>query len=1077
MHIFTNQIKILSLFSAFVLGALSVSAQQTDSLAKKAPDSAAVVAPKNNTGLSVSGTITDATTGKPISGINVAVYQYQTAAITDDKGGFTVQVPAYTGVLIVSGQGYQTKELPIKGRKVVSTTLYEDGYNSVYSIANTPLGQKSIYNLPNSVTTINTNAGWETANETADSYLQGKVAGLNAIRRSGTPNSGADLYLRGYSSILATNKPLIVVDGMIYDNSHYGTSLIGGHSNNPLANIDFNDIDNFTVLKDGVSMYGTKAANGVIIISTGHSTDLATHIDFGVYSGFNVAPKNIPVLGTNDYRVYLSDIQKTSGLTAAQIQAMPYYNDNINSGTYYNYHNNTDWQKEVFKNSYNQNYYLRVSGGDNIARYTLSMGYGTNGAATDNTSLNRYNTRFNANLNLTRKFTVEANLSFTYNEQNLFDQGLSPKSNPIYLALTKAPFLTTHQINGAGDVSPNLENLDIFNTGNPRSVIDTAQDVAKSYRFFGNLNFKYQFNRYVSLQSLLGVTYDKVRESTFLPRAGVQPDTLGSVAVNGKNAILYSHMGTQVQRLYSIYNDTHFSYDRVYNRIHHVTASVGARFLNSTSADDYARGYNSATDQFISVGTGINTLRTTGGELGDWRYLNNYLGVDYQLLNKYFLSYNMAVDASSRFGSQISGALSIGGLKMAVLPSISAGWLISSEKFMSDISFIELLKLRASYGITGNDDIGNYAARQYYIPQNLLGVEGLVRGNIGNSNLQWEVNKKANIGLDASILQDRITIAFDVFQNTTTNMLTNDPQAQSLGFTNAVTNGGGMRTRGVELSLTGRIIANTRLKWDLGLNIASFRNVVTQLPNNSMQTNYAGATILTQVGMPANLFYGYKTNGVYRSDAEALASGVQVIAANSLSAQPHGGDVRFVDVNGDKVIDANDKQVIGNPNPDFVGSINSTLTYKRVSFSALFTFSKGNQIFNYTRQQLEGERGYQNQTINVLNRWQADGQVTNVPRAVFGDPIANSRFSDRWIEDGSYLRLRTVNVTYNVPIKAKGALKAIKVYATANNVFTLTKYLGYDPEFSATDGILTQGIDTGLEPQFTSIQLGIRIGL
>jgi TonB-linked SusC/RagA family outer membrane protein len=1076
MHIFTNQFKILSLFSAFVLGALSVSAQ-TDSLAKKAPDSVTVVAPVKTIGFKVSGTIKDAATGKPISGINVAVYQYSTAAITDEKGYFSVDVPSYIGVLVVSGQGYQTKEVPIKGRKSVSTTLYEETYNSVYSIANTPFGPKAISNLTNSVTTINTQAGWETANETPDSYLQGRVPGLNAIRRSGTPNIGADLFLRGFTSILATNKPLIVVDGMIYDNAHYGSSLIGGHFYNPLANIDFNDIDNFTVLKDGVSMYGSKGANGVILITTGHTNDLATHIDFGVYSGYNIKPKEMPVLGASDYRTYLSDIQKTSGLTAAQIQAMPYYNDNVNSGTYYNYHNNTDWQKQVFKNSYNQNYYLRVSGGDNIAKYTLSMGYGTNGAVTDNTSLNKYNTRFNADLNLTKKFTVAANLSFSYDEQNLFDQGISPKSNPIYLSLIKAPILALHQINGAGAVSPNLENVDIFNTGNPRSIIDTAQDISKSYRFFGNLNFKYQFDRYSSLQSLVGVTYDKVRESTFLPRAGVTPDTLGSVAVNGKNAILYSHLGSQVQRLYSIYEDTHYSYDRVFSRIHHITATVGARFLNSSSADDYAHGYNSPTDQFISVGTGVSALRTTGGELGEWRWLNNYLGIDYQLLNKYFLSYSMGIDASSRFGSQVPNTLSLGGLKLAVLPSLSAGWLISSEKFMSDVNFIDLLKLRASYGISGNDDIGNYAARQYYVPQNLLGVEGLVRGNIGNSNLQWEVNKKADIGLDASILHDRMTISFDVYQNTTTNMLTNDPQAQSLGFATAVTNGGGMRTRGIELAVSGRIIDNTRLKWDLGFNISSYRNVVTQLPNNSMLTSYAGATVLTQVGSAANLFYGYKTNGVYTSDAEAQSSGIQVIAANGLPSQPHGGDVRFVDVNGDKIIDSKDLQVIGNPNPDFTGAINSTLSYKRLTLNTLFTFSKGNQIFNYTRQQLESEKGYQNQTADVLNRWKADGQVTNVPRAVYGDPISNSRFSDRWIEDGSYLRLRTVSLSYNVPIKAKGALKAVKVYATANNVFTLTKYLGYDPEFSATESVLTQGIDTGLEPQFTSVQLGIRIGL
>jgi TonB-linked SusC/RagA family outer membrane protein len=1076
MNIFTQSFKILSLFSVLSVLSVTVMAQKADSTSTtKAPDSVAI-ARQNATALKASGTIIDAATGKPISGVNVSVVDFS-GAITNEKGNFTIKVPSYSAVLNISAPSYQSKEVPLKGRKSISTSLYDEGFTSVYDQANMPFGPKPINNLTKAVSIVDTKGSWETFAETPDSYLQGQVAGLNAVRRSGTPNIGADLFLRGYNSLYATNKPLIIVDGVIYDNAHYGSSLVGGHYNNPLANIDQNDIESYTIIKDGASMYGTKAANGVILITTGHSKDLATKIDFGIYTGFNFKPKNMPVLGANDFRVYLSDMLKSSGQTDAQIQAQPYMNDNVNSGTYYNYHNNTDWQKEVFKNSLSQNYYLRVSGGDDIARYTLSLGYANDGGITDNTSSQKYNTRFNADLNLSKKFTVGANVSFTYNEQSLFDQGVSPKSNPIFLSQVKAPFERQRQVNGAGLESPNYENLDIFNVGNPLSIIDTAQNTAKSYRFLGAINFKFKFNKYSSLQSVFAVTYDKVRESTFLPRAGVLPDTLGSVAVNGKNAILYSRLGSQVQRLFSLYNDTHYSYDRVFNRIHHITANVGLRYLDNESTVNVARGYNSATDQFISVGTGVNALRTTGGELGNSNWLSTYLGVDYQLLNKYFFSYNMAVDGSSKFGTQIPNTLSINGVKLAVLPSLSVGWLISSEKFMSNINFVELLKLRASYSLTGNDDVGNYTARQYYVSQNLLGQEGLVRGNIGNSNLQWESNKKANIGIDASLLNERLAITFDVYQNNTSNMLINEPQAAASGFTFAVTNSGGMRTQGIELGVNYRIVNHTQFKWDAGFNIAKYRNKITQLPNNSMTTNFAGATILTQVGLPANLYYGYKTNGVYTSTAQAVASGTKEVISGGLTATPQGGDVRFVDINGDNIIDAQDRQVIGNPNPDFTGALNSTLTYKRVSFSALFTFSKGGQLFNYVRQQLESQKNFYNQTPYVLNRWRVDGQVTNVPRVSYGDPIGNSRFSDRWIEDGSYIRLRTLSASYSLPINGKGGIKAIKLYATANNLITFTKYLGYDPEFSATESVFTQGIDTGLEPQFKSVQIGVRLGL
>jgi TonB-linked SusC/RagA family outer membrane protein len=1069
MHIFTKSFKAISLITVFVLASVAVFAQKTDSTA--------VAVVKKRSGLFAIGTILDATTGKPLSGINISVFEYS-AAITDDRGAFSVEVPSYLDVLLVSSQGYQAKEVALKGRKDVSAVyLFEDGYTSVYNVARLPFGLTPLNQVSNAVTTINVQGAWEANSETPDTYVQGKVAGLNAIRRSGTPFEGADLFLRGFSSLNATNKPLIVMDGMVYDNAHYGSSLFGGHFNNPLSHIDINDIDNITFVKDGVSMYGTKAANGVILITTGHTNDLATKIDFGVYSGYNFRPADIPVMQASDFRVYLSEMLKSSGLTDAQIQAKPYMNDDVNSGTYYNYHNNTDWQKEVFANSFNQNYYLRVSGGDNIAKYTLSLGYGNDGSVTKTAGLNKYNTRFNADLNLTPKFTLSANLSFDYNEQNLFNQGISPKTSPQYLALVKAPFLRLHQINGQGSESPNLEGLDIFAVGNPTTIIDTAQQIAKSYRFVGSINFKYEFTKYLKLQTLLGVTYDKVRESYFIPRSGTQPDTVANPYVVGKNnAIAYSRLGSQVERVYLLNEDTHLTYDKVFGRIHHVIVNVGTRLISGESQDDYAKSFNSPTDQFLSVGSGITQV-STGGELGNWLWLNNYIGVDYLLKNKYFVSYNMGIDASSRFGSDIKQTLSVGGLKYAVLPSISAGWLISSEPFMSKVNFVTLLKLRASYGLTGNDDIGNYAAKQYYVSQNFSTAQGLVRGNIGNPELQWEVNRKANIGLDASLFKERLSLSLDIYQNTTNHMLVNEPAYVASGFSYVVANDGSMRTNGIELAVNGRIINTPKWKWDMGINIAAYRNKILQIPNGSMTTSYAGATILTQVGLPASMFYGYKTNGVYTSDAEALASGIKEAQSNGNLLQPHGGDVRFVDVNGDHVIDANDAQVIGNPNPDFTGGINSSVSYKRISLTALFTFSKGNQAFNYVRQQLESEMNFNNQTLDVLNRWRVNGQVTTVPKATYGDPIANSRFSDRWIEDASYMRLRTLSILYNVPVKAKGALKSVKIYATGNNLLTFTKYLGYDPEFSATESPLTQGIDTGLEPLFKSVQLGIRIGL
>jgi TonB-linked SusC/RagA family outer membrane protein len=1075
MQIFTKSIGLILFFC--LLCGIKTMAQDTDSLtAKQMADSIARYKTDSLTranGKKIVGIIKDASTGKPVSGINVSVPQYS-AAITDEKGSFTVNVPNYDVLLIVGGQGYQPKEIALKGRtKIPEVLLFEDNYNSVYDVANTPFKPTPLNQTSTAVNSVNTLGAWEpTSLELPDTYLQGKVAGLNVIRRSGTPNAGASLFLRGFNSLNGTNAPLLVVDGMIYDTNNFGSSIIGGHVHNPYSNIDLHDVQNITILKDAAAAaYGTKGGNGVILLTTNSNPDLATKIDLGIYSGYNYINSSslLPLMRAGDYRTYLSDVMRTSGLTSTQTAALPYFNDNPANADYNTYHNDTDWQKQAFKNGFNQNYNLRVSGGDDIARYVLSLGYGDNKGITRLTDVARFNTRFNADLKISPKFTVTANLSFNYNEQKLRDQGLTTKTNPIYTSLIKSPLLRVRQVNSQGVESPNLADVDIFGYSNPEALTLNAQETNRNYRFFGNFNFKYQFSRYFSAQTLVGVTADKVRESYFIPRVGVANDTTST-------AIIDSRLGSRVQRLFNLYNDTRVNYSRIFNRIHALNVNLGTRFAQYNTNDNFNFGYNSAIDQLISVGTGDPALRRTGGDIGKYRWFNNYLNANYQLYNKYILGLNVALDASSRFGNQATDGVSLGGVKMALLPSVSAGWIVSSEKFMSDLNFVELLKLRASYGWVGNDDIGNYAARQYYVSQNLLGLQGLVRANFGNPQLQWEVNKKLDFGFDASFLQERLSITADYFKNTTTKMLTQEPAPTAGGLVYAVTNNGAMQTSGVELSVNGRIINNANFKWDLGFNIATYRNKITKLPGNSMQTSYAGATILTQVGMPAGVFYGYKTNGVYTSNAEAAAAGISYRNAQGNLVPQQGGDVRFIDANGDKIIDDNDKQVIGNPNPDFTGGITTGFTYKRLSLNALVTFTKGNSLYNYTRRQIESASGPQNQSLAVVNRWRADGQVTNIPRASYGDPSGNSSFSDRWIEDGSYLRLRTVSVTYDVPFKYK-AFKYFKIYATGNNLLTFTKYLGYDPEFAATTSLLTNGIDTTLEPQFKTVQLGVRIGI
>jgi TonB-linked SusC/RagA family outer membrane protein len=698
------------------------------------------------------------------------------------------------------------------------------------------------------------------------------------------------------------------------------------------------------------------------------------------------------------------------------------------------------------------------------------MGYMGNEGVVKETDIKRYNTRFNAAFNFTKRFTGTANLSFTYNEQKLKDQGIADKTSPLFLAWTKAPFLHSHDVNDAGVESPNLADADILGISNPLAIINNMLAYNKYYRFAGSFGFKYDISKSVSASTLVGVVYDKVRENFFVPRKGVADDTLS-------NAIADSRMGTQVKRLFSVYNDTWLEYNHRFKREHSLMARVGLRYQHNDAEQDYAAGFNSATDDLVSVQNGLNALRQVGGGIGEWNWLNAYVGAEYSFKDKLFLTLNAAMDGSSRFGKQARDGIAIAGNKFPVLPSVGAAWLISSEPFMAHAP-VDLLKLRATYSITGNDDIGNYSSHQAtYTSQNLLGAQGIVRSGIANPGLQWETNYKINAGIDVAFWNERVSLSVDAYHTKTDNMLVYETLNTATGFKTILANGGNMNNQGIEASVNVRMINKRDFKWDAGVNIGAYKNKIVAVPNNGFTTTYADATILTAVGGPANQFYGYTTQGVFATDAEAAAAGLVKKNTDGSFTAFKGGDIRFTDVDNNKIIDENDRSVIGNPNPAFTGGFSNRLTWKRFELNTLFTFSEGNDVFNYVRYQLEAMSDANNQLVSVNNRWRGNGQITTTPKATWGDPMGNSRFSDRWIEDGSYLRLRTVSVTYNLPLKANGFLKSAAIYATANNVFTLTRYKGYDPEFSASPSVFAQGIDTGLDPLFRSVTLGARIGL
>ncbi|MBP6181732.1 SusC/RagA family TonB-linked outer membrane protein [Flavobacterium sp.] len=1067
-----KNLQLTCLISIFFAGSLNVQLH-AQTVQDSTVTATIATTPKKVEGILVKGVVKNAKTKEGLSGINVVVKGFS-AAITNNDGSFEIRTPHLESLLTISGQDFQTKVFALKKRDSgLEIYLYESYYSPSYQIANLPSGEELQYTNTKATNVINfKNDQWSSPiNESVGGFLQGRVAGLNSIRKSGVTGSGTNMMLRGFNSIYATNKPLIIVDGMVYDDEDYGSGIIQNNSSSPLANIDVKDIEDITVLKDDSSLYGAKGANGVIIITTTRPVDLSTKIDFTMYGSVNQEPDQLPLLGSGAYRTHLSQLIASGGATQEQVASQFYMNDDPLVTGYYKYHNQTNWQDQIFKTSQSKNYFLKIRGGDNIAKYGLSVGYLNSEGVIDNTESSRYSTRLNAALRLTDKLSVDANLSFINNIQSQWDHGFAYKTSPIYLALTKAPFFGVNAINDLGEVSPNFEDVDNFDVGNPVAILNKGKGINKNYRFFGNLNFNYNISNSWHVNSIFGLTFNKERESFFIPDKGVAnidiPIGIPGISVTGTN-----RSGSEVQSLYSLYTDTYTSYLKNFKNTHNLDVRFGVRSQSNKSESDLGLGFNSATDDFTSVGAGSNVLRQVGGVLGEWNWLNIYASAKYNFRDKYFLTTSYAVDGSSRFGDNLDGTN-----KFSLLTSLTGAWLISSENFMKNLKAIDYMKFRISYGESGNDDIGNFTAQKYYVSQNLLGLQGLVRGNIGNPNLQWETVKKFNLGLDLGLFNERVNATIDVFSNKTENMIIYESINVVSGFDYMVSNSAKMQTLGAELTLNSRIINKPDVTFDLGLNLATYKNEIQSLPNGDILTQFGGATYLTANGNAANLFYGLQSNGVYSTTSEANEDGLSKRLTNGQLVPFGGGDMRFTDTNGDKVIDDKDRVIIGNPNPDFTGNITANITYKRFSLQGLFNFSVGNDIFNGLRYNLEKMSGYENQSIAVENRWRAEGQQTDMPKAIWGDPMGNAGFSSRWIEDGSYLRLKTFVLGYDFSIEKYKYIKAIKIYATADNLFTVTNYLGYDPEFSATASIFGQGADIGLTPQFKTFQLGLRLGL
>lgn len=1072
-----------------------------------------VVEEKNRL-ISISGIVIDEVTKAPIAGVRVQTLgDNRYTAMTNEKGSFTIKVPDFASALYVEVPRYLSQQVAIRSNEegqIVQISLLSNRFKEMYT-------NDTEYTATNEFSVRG-------GGVTVDNEIQANLgADIRAINRSGALDGGNALFIRGLNSINANAQPLVIVDGIEWDMQYNRAVLHQGRAFNMLANISPEDIEKIQVLKNATALYGARGANGVILIETKRGHSMATRIDANISAGISLEPHQMTMMNATQYRNYATEMLGTiAALKKSENRDVTFnfLNDDPKNYYYMMYHNDTDWQDEVYRTAITQNYNINVQGGDDVGMYNLSVGYIDAQNTIKSSGFDRLNVRFNTDISILERLNTKFDMSFTRANNTLFDDGFSSDlgagtvMSPTNLAMIKSPLVTPYQYNKhVGGFTHLLSEYDklfsplsqrlygndyYYSLGNPTSILNNAtgdnKNKVENMLFNVRIAPTYTFNEHLSLTTDFSYTLNRNSQRYYRPSEGIPPFLIeGLGTVYNLTSSLFSK-GTNVL------SNTYLNWENKY-AAHSVAAIGGFRY------NHFAYDGSDAKTQFRTAADDKNPYLTADPSRGYsslygandiWRNIQWYASGDYNYANRYFATLSLLAEANSRFGANADGSIRAFGVPWAIFPSVQLGWVLTNEKWFPKNSAINYLRVSAGWDMSGNDDISNYAARTSFssVRYNYNAI-GMQMTNIGNDKIKWETTSKWNAGIEANMLNNRLSVAADFYYHNTKDLLTYKTFSTPIsGINQYWSNGGSLVNKGVEVMLSGKPLATRNLTLELGASVGHYINEVTSLPqrafadgvktfNGSDYCNsvYGENNILVSLGNPIGVFYGYETLGVFSTDAEAKEAGKEgylyMLNAAGNIQNFTAGDVHFVDQNGDGCIDENDKVILGNPNPDFYGNIFAALNWKNFTLDLGFNFSVGNDVYNYQRSIVNSGSTFYNQQVAEVGHWRYEGHEATLPKLAYGDPMGNNRFSDRWIEDGSYLRLKNVRMSYRIPVPESWTswLQSMSVWGEAQNVFTLTRYTGNDPEFSIGNNVMYQGIDCGNLAQSRAFVLGLKINL
>ncbi len=985
----------------------------------------------------VKGTIYNADHLTPLANILVSSRDAMTGSVSDQDGTFEIVVRDPYAKLEIYSKGYFTQSVELMGRSEIKIYLQSESAVMSSGTYNNVTGDHYNSEKTTVATTVNTkdmSAGYTTI----DDALVGRIAGLNIINKGGSVGEGSYYSVRGIRSLYSENAPLVVVDGIPILVNTSESDVITGMSRNVFNGTSFQEIESVTLLKGSEALaYGSLGSNGVLSITTEQGIDQETTVELTSVNSISYLDKTLPLMNSAAYRSYAAEVGSSYYTDATDFATnLPFLFETSSGIDSYKYNYDTDWQDLIYTPAFTTNNMLKVKGGDEAVKFMFAFGYVNSEGALDGTYQNKISTRGNANINFSPKLSAYASVAFTYNDMSVQEQGMTSETNPVLAAYEQIPLLDVYQRNVNGTLTNSFSEVeDIVGASNPVAIISEGiTSSARSYDLMINTGVTYNPSRYFNYNLDFGINYAYTKDDIFI--GGKTTNAIA--ALEGGTAYNTVRSGASEDKSYFVRGAMQF--DKTYNEVNNVRVDAVYQLMTSSSISTTGKGINTSGDSYTTLGNTASDGREAYGYLDVWNWMSAYATASYIYNSQLYASVTMLGDAASTYGIYSN--------RLYFYPSANVGWRAKNSTLLRDNKLISNLTVRGDYSIIPNSRFETSYGSYYYELELLSNISGLTRANIPNQDIAPEEVHSIDLGVDLALARNRLSFSLDLYQEDTRNMLVEEEISPIYGFTTMYDNSGSIRTRGIELGFSASVINKPNFQWIVSGTISTYSTKITSLGGSDQQIiDYSDydddVYLINKVGSSPYEFYGYVYEGVYATTADAEAAGLKTTGGYSYS----GGDAIFSDLNGDGIISDADMTSLGSAIPDFFGGIQTRLRYKKFTLFANFSYSVGNEAYNAVRRSTESGDSFTNQASSLERRWMAEGDVTDIPRAVYGDPGDNNRFSSRWIEDASYIKLKELTLSYDHKQKFL-FFNSINIFVSAENLFTITNYTGLDPEFA-----------------------------